>query len=216
MSSIIPVFNRLKNDSKILISENSIICGWSLLSCKHFKTKLSFLLTIFWSLIKFSIFSLNKKASRTSQQISSDFLLSSNLRISASFYSLKYMLKITLIGGTMLSVMQIIPHQDTVAKVAYLSVWTSNKILTFSGMTSLSPFGKVKVLLSSKTEFRFSTHSGSISPSKTIQWLLDISPFWFEIIVLKIKVKIPSDHSRVVSSSFPNSCSFFMALGSIQ
>lgn len=177
ISSIIPVFSRQKNDSKTLISENSIICGCSLLSNKHCNTKLSFLLTNLQSLIRFCIFSLNKKPSKTSQQISSPFFMSSNYCISFSFLRAIYMLNSTLIGGTMLSVMQIIPHHDTVANVAYFNVCTSNKILTFSGIANHSPFGKVRVLLSSKTEFRFSTHSGSISPSKTIQWFHDSSPF---------------------------------------
>lgn len=164
-----PVLINEKNDNKTLISESSIMCGYSLLSSKHLDTKLSFLLMNFQSLIKFSSFPLNKNVSKTSQQTSIDFLLSSILRISGSVFSYQYKLKIIFIEGTILSVMQIIPHQDTVARVAYLRVCTSNKILTFSGMTSHSPFGKVRVLLSSKTEFKFSTHSGSMSPSKTIQ-----------------------------------------------
>jgi hypothetical protein len=39
---------------------------------------------------------------------------------------------------------------------------------TFGGSERRSPFGNVKSLLSSKTEFKFSTHSGSTSPSKMI------------------------------------------------
>lgn len=72
---------------------------------------------------------------------------------------------------------QTIPHLETVAKVAYFNVSTSNKILTLGGIDNLSPFGKVNNLLSSKTEFKFSAHSGSTSPSNTIQCLFYDSPF---------------------------------------
>ena len=48
--------------------------------------------------------------------------------------------------------------------------------LTLGGMPSLSPLGKVSILLSSSTLFRFSTHSGSTSPSKMIHCRLLISP----------------------------------------
>ena len=63
------------------------------------------------------------------------------------------------------------PQRETVAKVAYFKVSTSKMILTFEGIDNLSPLGRVKSLLSSKTEFRFSAQSGSTSPSKTIQCL---------------------------------------------
>ena len=48
--------------------------------------------------------------------------------------------------------------------------------LTLDGMPRRSPFGKVNSLLSSRTLFKFSTHSGSTSPSKMIHCLLLISP----------------------------------------
>jgi len=44
-------------------------------------------------------------------------------------------------------------------------------ILTLDGIPIRSPLGNVNILLSSKTEFKFSTHSGSTSPSKIIQCL---------------------------------------------
>lgn len=43
-------------------------------------------------------------------------------------------------------------------------------------MASRSPLGSVSSLLSSRTEFRFSTHSGSTSPSKMTHWRRDVSP----------------------------------------
>ena len=71
---------------------------------------------------------------------------------------------------------QTIPHLDTVANVAHFNDSTSNNILTLGGIDNLSPLGNVNNLLSSKTEFRFSAHSGSTSPSNTIQCLLALSP----------------------------------------
>lgn len=64
---------------------------------------------------------------------------------------------------------QIIPQRETVAGVACSRLSTSRIILTFSGMFKRSPDGSVSSLLSSKTEFKFSAHSGSTSPSNTIQ-----------------------------------------------
>jgi len=69
-----------------------------------------------------------------------------------------------------------IPHLLTVANVAYFNVSTSNNNLTFYGICILSPFGNVNNLLSSNTLFKFSAHSGSTSPSNTIQCFLLLSP----------------------------------------
>ena len=63
---------------------------------------------------------------------------------------------------------QTMPQRDTVARVAYLRSVTSNMIFTFLGIDNLSPFGRVNSLFTSRTEFKFSTHSGSTSPSKII------------------------------------------------
>ena len=68
------------------------------------------------------------------------------------------------------------PHLETVANVAYFNVSTSKISLTLGGTANLSPFGNVSNLLSSKTEFKFSAHSGSTSPSNIIQCLLVLSP----------------------------------------
>lgn len=48
--------------------------------------------------------------------------------------------------------------------------------LTFGGKLRRSPLGRVSSLLSSRTELRFSTHSGSTSPSKMIHWRFCSSP----------------------------------------
>mmetsp|Transcript_52218 Transcript_52218/g.93175 ORF Transcript_52218/g.93175 Transcript_52218/m.93175 type:complete len:213 (+) Transcript_52218:6864-7502(+) len=66
--------------------------------------------------------------------------------------------------------------------------------------------------LSSKTELRDSIHSGSISPSHTIQDRVSrdsITTF------RDAAVKTPSYHSRVSISMYPSNCSRFMALGFI-
>lgn len=69
----------------------------------------------------------------------------------------------------------------------YNLVITSNIIRTLGGSDKRSPFGNVNNLLSSKTEFKFSTHSGSTSPSKIIHCLLLISPRTLSTIFLKFK-----------------------------
>mmetsp|Transcript_125260 Transcript_125260/g.362413 ORF Transcript_125260/g.362413 Transcript_125260/m.362413 type:complete len:269 (-) Transcript_125260:5014-5820(-) len=71
-------------------------------------------------------------------------------------------------GSTTSSANQTMPQRETVARVAYFKVSTSNMILTFGGMASRSPLGSVSNLLSSNTEFKFSAHSGSTSPSNMI------------------------------------------------
>lgn len=113
------------------------------------------------------------------------------------------------------SLNQTMPQRETVARVTKLRFSTSNRILTLAGMASLSPLGKVSSLLSSRTELRFSAHSGSQSPSKTIQCLFWASPFWFPRILLNIPVKIPSYHSMVYLSIRPYKWSLLTALGSM-
>lgn len=57
---------------------------------------------------------------------------------------------------------------------------------TFGGRDRRSPLGRVSNLLSSSTEFKFSTHSGSTSPSNMIHCRLLISPRTLSIIFLLI------------------------------
>ena len=71
-----------------------------------------------------------------------------------------------------------------------------------------SPFGKVSNLLSSRTEFKFSTHSGSTSPSNIIQWRFAASPLTLSTIRRRMAVKSPSVHSRVLGSRLPYNSSF--------
>lgn len=54
---------------------------------------------------------------------------------------------------------------------------------TFGGKLRRSPLGSVSNLLSSRTELRFSTHSGSTSPSKMIHWRFCSSPRTLSIIL---------------------------------
>jgi hypothetical protein len=62
-----------------------------------------------------------------------------------------------------------IPHRETVAGEALFKFSTSNTILQFSLINIRSPFAKVKILLSSRTVFRFSIQMASTGPSQTIQ-----------------------------------------------
>lgn len=115
--------------------------------------------------------------------------------------------------------------------------------LTFGGKLRRSPFGRVSSLLSSSTEFRFSTHSGSTSPSKMIHWRFCSSPRTLSMILklkenylicvflqtvvcgwdsdgvvahfLRMCVNKPSVHSRVFGSRVPYRWSLLMALGSM-
>ena len=78
---------------------------------------------------------------------------------------------------------QTIPHRDTVAGVACSKLSTSRMIRTLSGIVKRSPLGRVNSLLSSSTELRFSAHSGSTSPSNTIQCRRSASPRWLAMMV---------------------------------
>ena len=62
-----------------------------------------------------------------------------------------------------------IPFLETVAGDALSMLCGSKIILQFGAMGILSPFAKVKVLLSSRTELRFSIHMASTGPSSTSQ-----------------------------------------------
>lgn len=63
------------------------------------------------------------------------------------------------------------PMRDIVAGEAQLRSWVSNRKLTLGPNWMRSPLGMVNSRLSSRTEFRLSIHSGSMSPSHTIQEL---------------------------------------------
>mmetsp|Transcript_12069 Transcript_12069/g.26317 ORF Transcript_12069/g.26317 Transcript_12069/m.26317 type:complete len:249 (+) Transcript_12069:1916-2662(+) len=110
---------------------------------------------------------------------------------------------------------QSIPQRETVAGVACSRLSTSRIMRTLSGMLRRSPLGSVNNLLSSSTLFKFSAHSGSTSPSNTIQCLRSASPRWLARIVRSKLVKIPSVHSNVVPSRTPYKPSLSTAFGSI-
>ena len=65
--------------------------------------------------------------------------------------------------------MKTIPFLDTVAGEALSMLCTSNTILQLGAMGIRSPLAKVKVLLSSRTELRFSIQIASTGPSRIIQ-----------------------------------------------
>lgn len=70
---------------------------------------------------------------------------------------------------------RIIPILDTVAGDACLREWVSKiKFILFPNWI-LQPEGNVNNLLSSKTEFSDSIHSGSTSPSNIIQEIVSIN-----------------------------------------
>ena len=93
--------------------------------------------------------------------------------------------------------MNIIPMRDMVAGEAQERSWDSNKKLTFGPNCIRSPEGMVSSLLSSSTEFRDSIHSGSMSPSHTIQECTEVGSF---TTCLAEEVRTPSVHSLVSMS----------------
>merc|ERR1719183_609180 len=61
------------------------------------------------------------------------------------------------------------PHRETVAGEAYWRSNTSNSMEQVGKLSLMrSPLGRVSSLLSSITEFMFSTHNASTSPSYTM------------------------------------------------
>lgn len=68
--------------------------------------------------------------------------------------------------------------------------------LTLDGIPRRSPFGKVNSLLSSRTLFKFSTHSGSTSPSKMIHCRLLISPRTLSMILQRRVIQLIKEASR--------------------
>ncbi len=97
-----------------------------------------------------------------------------------------------------------LPHGtylDTVAGEALSTFCGSKMSLQLTIMGNLSPLAKVRVLLSSSTELRFSIQSGSTGPSKTSQIC---SPFLSLRDFLHKAEKIPSVQSFVATSRRPN------------
>lgn len=84
---------------------------------------------------------------------------------------------------------KIIPSLLTVAGDAKRRSLVSKMKLILLPKLILSPFGKVRRWLSSSTEFRDSTHSGSISPSHTIQHIVSAGSL---TTALALAVKTPS------------------------
>lgn len=87
------------------------------------------------------------------------------------------------------------PHLETVAGEALLRSSTSNTNFTVSAIGKRSPFGKVKILLSSRTVFKLSIHMVSTGPSQTIQYFLFC--FYFELYISHNFEKTPGVHSSV-------------------
>jgi len=65
--------------------------------------------------------------------------------------------------------MNTMPLRDTVAGEALSMLCGSKTTLQLGAIGMRSPFASVRVLLSSKTEFRFSIQMASTGPSRTIQ-----------------------------------------------
>ena len=107
------------------------------------------------------------------------------------------------------------PPLDTVARVAFLKLETSNNKRIYSSRGNLSPLVKVKTLLSSMTVFRDSIQFGSISPSKIIHLFFCVSLYGgsFLHIFFMIELRIPYFQAFVLSSTYPNNSLPVIALG---
>ena len=92
---------------------------------------------------------------------------------------------------------KIMPIRETVAGEANLRSWVSKMKLTFGPNWMRSPEGIVSSRLSSRTELRDSTHSGSMSPSQMIQLLTSGGS---RTTLRADAVSTPSNHSRVSMS----------------
>lgn len=78
--------------------------------------------------------------------------------------------------------MKTIPLRDTVAGDALSMLCGSNTTLQLGAIGILSPFARVRVLLSSKTELRFSIQMASTGPSRTIHMCSPCEMFYHGVI----------------------------------
>mmetsp|Transcript_3414 Transcript_3414/g.6493 ORF Transcript_3414/g.6493 Transcript_3414/m.6493 type:complete len:262 (-) Transcript_3414:1159-1944(-) len=107
-----------------------------------------------------------------------------------------------------------IPARDTVAGEAYWRSPTSNNNAHVGCTRIRSPLGRVSNLLSSMTEFIFSTHSASTSPSKRTYLRSRSAPSLSDtlLMVRKMLENSPSVQVRVMGSNTPYSSLMCWAL----
>ncbi|RUS85039.1 hypothetical protein EGW08_007176, partial [Elysia chlorotica] len=110
--------------------------------------------------------------------------------------------------------MYTMPFLDTVAGEALSMLCGSKMILQLGAMGIRSPLAKVKVLLSSRTELRFSIQMASTGPSSTSQTCSPVEGN--KTLGLFLVEKMPSVQSLVATSSRPNICGAVIALGFIR
>lgn len=85
--------------------------------------------------------------------------------------------------------MNTMPLRETVAGEALSMLCGSKTTLQFGAMGIRSPFASVRVLLSSKTELRFSIQMASTGPSRTIQMFSPEGGKW-KLVVYMIKTNV--------------------------
>ena len=105
---------------------------------------------------------------------------------------------------------KMMPARLTVAGDAFLRSSTSNMSLTVSAMGMRSPLASVRILLSSRTVFRFSIQTASTGPSQMIHVL---SLRLRSLNLDQMDAKMPLSHSPLRRSVSPNISSARMALG---
>lgn len=111
------------------------------------------------------------------------------------------------------SFIKIIPILEIVAGDANCKLSVSNMKLTFDPNDILSPVGRVRRWLSSRTLFNASIHSGSTSPSQIIQLRVVLSYF---ITYRAEAVSTPSENSRVSLFMHPKNSDLGIDLGLIR
>lgn len=105
------------------------------------------------------------------------------------------------IQGIMEADKKTIPMRETVAGEAFVTLSGSKRSLQLGAIVIRSPLARVRVLLSSKTEFKFSIHTASTGPSRTSHVLSVLGTL--SVLLHRVE-KIPSVQSLVATSSLPN------------
>ena len=108
------------------------------------------------------------------------------------------------------------PQREMVAGDAYCKSKTSKSIVEVGKLSRMrSPLGSVSSLLSSMTEFMFSTHTASTSPSYTMYRRSGLSSGTGLFMSRKMLERRPSVQSRVAGSRLPYSSEMGCAFGLI-
>jgi len=97
----------------------------------------------------------------------------------------------------------LLPFLETVAGEALSMLWGSKMILQFGAMGIRSPLASVRVLLSSRTELRFSIQIASTGPSNTSHMCSPVNEYtWILMDPFSEAVLYCSDQQRHLAISY--------------